>query len=159
MFRSAGAMVGTRQESTRRTEMMALLQVIGRDTVPEFGAAMLVLHRGDTLGAVEGLQDAASRLRNDAGRAEVLSFAGRLSYEVGDFESSEGLLELSVQIAPDGPTASLSHFLLARTFLDTGRREEGIVRLENVIITHPNSAVVPRARRLLDQVRLAIPRS
>jgi tetratricopeptide (TPR) repeat protein len=159
MFRAAGPLVGTREESTRRTGMMALLQVIGRDTVPEFGVAMLALHRGDTAVAVEGLQEAAAQLRNDGGRAEILSFAGRLSYEARDFESSQGLLELSVQIAPNGPTAPLSNFTLARTFLDTGRREEGIEQLENVIINSPNSAVVPRARRLLDQVRRAIPPS
>ena len=158
-FMAAGPRVGTREESTRRTEMMALLQVMARDTVPDFGAAMLELHRADTLAAVEKLQVAASMLRIDAGRAELLSYAGRLSYEIEDFENSERLLELSVRIAPDGPTAPLSHFIVARTFLETGRLEDGIQRLENMIIAHPNSAVVPRARRLLDQLRRVIPRS
>jgi hypothetical protein len=48
---------------------------------------------------------------------------------------------------------------LARTYLATGRREDGIAALENVIIDYPNSAVVPRARRLLDREMGAIPQS
>ncbi len=159
MFRAAGPLVGTRQESTRRTEMLALLQVVGTDTVPEIGSAMMALHSGDTTTAVGELQSTASRLRLDGGRAEVLSFAGRLAYESGDFENSERLLRLSVDIAPEGPTAPLSSFTLARAMLDSGRQDEGIERLEDVIIRHPNSAVVPRARRLLDQIRRAIPQS
>jgi hypothetical protein len=46
---------------------------------------------------------------------------------------------------------------LASIYADAGRNDEARNRLEHLILTFPDSAVLPEARRLLDRVRGAIP--
>jgi hypothetical protein len=44
-------------------------------------------------------------------------------------------------------------------YWDTGRPEEAAQQLEHLILGYPESAVVPQARRLLEQARGQVPRS
>jgi len=43
--------------------------------------------------------------------------------------------------------------------LDRQRLEDAIAQLEHLILTYPESALVPQARRTLDQARGAVPRT
>jgi hypothetical protein len=54
------------------------------------------------------------------------------------------------------PAASLE---LARLLLALGRKSESQETLEQLILDHPQSAVTPQARRLLDEIRGAVPRT
>ncbi|MFQ5551885.1 MAG: tol-pal system YbgF family protein, partial [Gemmatimonadales bacterium] len=158
-FREAGPMAGTRAEATLRTETMALIQLVRPDTVPALGEALLALHRGDSVAAVSRLESVALALPPDGGRAEVLSLAGTVAFELGDYGVSERLLLDALAAMPNSAFAPLSAYALAQTYVVTGRRDAAIERLESVILDYPASAVVPRARRLLDQVRGMVPRS
>jgi hypothetical protein len=48
---------------------------------------------------------------------------------------------------------------LARLMLAAARRSEAQGMLEHLILTYPASAVVPEARRVLDEVKGAVPPS
>lgn len=158
-FRIAGPYAGTRQDATKRTEMMALLQRVEPDSVAELGGALLDLARGDTARAVDRLVATAEGLPPRGGRADLLLLAGRLVFESGDFEEAVPLLMRAKEADPEGPAAPAAEFQLARSRLKLGDRDAAIGRLENLILSYPESAVVPQARRLLDQVRGMIPRS
>jgi hypothetical protein len=47
----------------------------------------------------------------------------------------------------------------SRLLIRTGRALEAIPHLENLILTYPNSAFVPEARRVLERARGVIPKS
>jgi hypothetical protein len=46
---------------------------------------------------------------------------------------------------------------LARVREQTGQADVAIQQLEHLILTHPQSAVVPQARRLMDRLRGVVP--
>ena len=56
-----------------------------------------------------------------------------------------------------GPSAPTAEYSLGVVLADSGREDAAAERLEHMILTHPGSALVPEARRLLDRVRGAIP--
>lgn len=78
---------------------------------------------------------------------------------IADHRRTEALLLGALAADSSGPAAPAAEFRLARVYALTGRRTEAALRLERLILAHPESAVVPQARRLLDQVRGAIPQS
>jgi hypothetical protein len=56
--------------------------------------------------------------------------------------------------ASDGAQADLEW---ARLLTKRGASREAVERLEHLILTYPQSALVPQARRELDVIRRAIP--
>ena len=56
-------------------------------------------------------------------------------------------------------TAPAAFLELARLLLAVGRKAESQATLEQLILDHPQSAVTPQARRLLDELRGAVPRT
>jgi hypothetical protein len=48
---------------------------------------------------------------------------------------------------------------LAEVAWRQGRSTDAIAHLEHLILTYPESAIIPQARRLLDRVRGAVPSS
>jgi TolA-binding protein len=138
--------------------LLALLQPIKADTLPALGAALLRLEQGDTTGAVTGLQDVADGLPAAQGGAEVRLLAGRLSHARGDSALAERLYkEAASREAP--ATAPAAELALAELMLESQRTDEAVAQLEHLILTYPESALVPQARRTLDQARGAVPRT
>lgn len=159
LFRSAGPRARSREASTRRTEIVALLQRIAGDSAAELGTAIHLLVTGDSAQAITALELAAETLPGDGGGADVVALAGRVAVEMGDYLRAETILLRAISRDPDGPSAATAQLGLARVYLGTGRREEATRWLENVILNYPLSAVVPSARRLLDQITEAIPQT
>lgn len=157
-FKQAGPYAGERAEATRRTTLLALLQPIEADTLAPLGAALLKLEQGDTAKAVAELEAVAGGLPSARGGAEVRLLAARLSRTSGNAELAERLYrEAASKEAPaSAPAAELG---LAELLLDTGRTREAVAQLEHLILTYPESALVPQARRTLDQARGAVPRT
>ncbi|HXI21953.1 MAG TPA: tetratricopeptide repeat protein, partial [Gemmatimonadales bacterium] len=61
-------------------------------------------------------------------------------------------------VVKDAPaTAAAALLELGRLYLRQGRRDEAKVALEQMIIDYPSSALIPQARRLLDQARGGVP--
>jgi hypothetical protein len=158
-FRAAGPYTQSRDEATRRSGILVMLERIQGGRFPELGASLLAIERGDSARGVEGLREAALLLPPGGGRAEVLVLAGDVAAAVGDTALSENLLLEAMSVEPDGPVAPAAELALASLYASTGRNEEAARRLEHLVLTFPESAVVPQARRLLDRVRGAIPRS
>lgn len=157
-FKQAGPYAGDRADATRRTTLLALLQPIRQDSLPALGAALLALERGDTAQAVDGLDAVADDLPAAQGGAEVRLLAGRLSEARGDAERAGRLYRAAA--SKDAPaTAPAAELALAELLLLTRRSEEAVTLLEHLILTYPESALVPQARRRLDQARGAVPRT
>jgi tetratricopeptide (TPR) repeat protein len=157
-FKQAGPYAGDRADATHRTMLLALLQPIEADTLPALGAALLELEQGDTVGAVTGLDSLAGDLPAARGGAEVRLLAGRLSQARGDPDLAERLYRAAA--AKEAPaTAPAAELALAELLLERHRSEEAVALLEHLILSYPESALVPQARRTLDQARGAVPRT
>lgn len=157
-LRAAGPFAGTRDAATARAALLALLQPIERDSLPALGAAFLRLEQGDTAAAVKEFESVAADLPAAAGGAELQLLAGRLAAAQGHHADAERLLRMAagVRSASTAPAAGLE---LGRLLLSLGRHGDAVATLEELILTWPRSALVPQARRLLDEARGAIPRT
>jgi len=158
LWRAAGPFAGTREEATDRSVILGLIQPIEADTVAALGAAFLTLDRGDTLAAAAAFRQAAQGLPPDGGRAEITLFAGQLFAAAGRKEAAETAFHDAVLKQAPGPSAA-AMLELGRLLLAEERREEATHALEQMILDYPTSALLPQARRLLDQARGAIPRT
>lgn len=157
-FKAAGPYAGDRAEATHRTAWLALLQPLERDSLPELGRALLLLEQGDTTQATSALERVAGELPPRQGGAELYLLAGRLSAASGRPADAERLLRAAaVREAPS--TAPAAELALAELLISARRGEEAVEILEHLILTYPQSALVPQARRKLDEARGAVPRT
>jgi hypothetical protein len=138
--------------------MLALIQRIEDRQLPALGRAFLALARADSAGAVERLERVAQELPPAAGRADLLAYAGQLAAELSDARAG-GLLSAAIAADSLGPAAPAATLALAELAWRQGRAAEATARLEHLILTYPESALIPQARRLLDRVRGAVPNS
>ncbi len=158
LWRQAGPFAGTRMEATERAVILALLQPIGPDTLVPLGRAFQQLDRGDSAAAAATLVEAARTLPADGGRAELLLFGGRVYAGVARGAEAEAALQAAV--LPDAPaTAAAALLELARLYVGQDYREKAVAVLERMILEYPGSALIPQARRLLDQTRNAVPQT
>jgi tetratricopeptide (TPR) repeat protein len=157
-FKAAGPFAGEREEATERTALLAMLQPIEADTVVPLGQALLALARGDTARAVAGLDKVGKDLPPDKGGAEIYLLAGRLAAAVGKPADAERMFKAAaVQTAPG--TAPAAELALSELLLDQRRPAEAVAQLEHLILTYPSSALVPQARRRLDEARGGVPQT
>ncbi len=159
LFRAAGPYASSRDEATRRTAMLALIQQINAGSVPALGRALLSLANGDSAAAIDGLSETAADLPGYGGRAAVLTLAGELAVVGGDYEQAESLLLAALAADSTGPAAPAAEFAIAVVLSRTDRVDQATERLEHLILSYTDSAVVPEARRLLDQLTGAVPKS
>lgn len=158
MFKAAGPYAGDRVEATHRTTLLALLQPLERDSLPELGRALMQLDQGDTVQATAGLERVAADLPASHGGAELHLLAGRLAAATGKPEEAERLLRAAaVKEAPS--TAPAAELALAELLLSGRRGAEAVEILEHLILTYPQSALAPQARRKLDEARGAVPKT
>ena len=157
-FKAAGPFAGERDEATERTALLAMLQPIEADTLLPLGQALLALARGDTTRAVAGLDQVGDELPPDKGGAEVHLMAGRLAAATGKAADAERMFKAAA--VPTAPgTAPAAELALAELLLDQRRPAEAVAQLEHLILTYPSSALVPQARRRLDEARGAVPQT
>lgn len=157
-FKAAGPYTGDRQEDTHRTALLALLQPIESDSSPALGHALLLLEQGDTAASAVALEQLAQDLPLQRGGAELSLLAGRLYAATDKPAEAERLFRAAaVRAAP--ATAPAAELALAELLVSTGRPGEAITVLEHMILTYPQSALVPQARRKLDEARGAIPKT
>jgi tetratricopeptide (TPR) repeat protein len=159
LFRAAGPFALSREEATRRTSMIALMQRVRSDSVPDLGEALLWLAQGDTARSVAGLSEAARNLPVDGGQADLLALAGDLARAAHDYGRAERLLLEALVADSLGPAAPVAEYALAVVLEETDRTDLAVDRLEHLILSHAASAVVPEARRMLNRLQGAIPQS
>lgn len=156
LFRAAGPYAGSREEAANRTALLALVQPIAADTLPALGAALLALERGDSARGAEALEQVGDALPTDQGGAGVMLLAASVRGSLGDSTDAEALLRKAAasELPATAPAAELE---LARLLLAQRRSTEAVTLLEHLILTWPESATVPEARRALDEAKGAVP--
>lgn len=124
--------------------------------MPVLGGAFQLLARGDTLAAARAFEAASGQAPLNHGGAEMLERSGELYRAVGNSAEAERLLRAAIH--PAAPAASAAALLeLGRLFAAAGQREAAVHELERLVLEYPASALVPQARRLLDELRNAVP--
>ncbi|NUP56180.1 MAG: tetratricopeptide repeat protein, partial [Gemmatimonadaceae bacterium] len=113
--------------------------------------------RGDTVTAATRFVDAAERPPEAA--PALVSAAARLRLARGDEAAAVGLWERVVAQYADSPEAAESELEWARALRRRGDAAGAVAHLEHLILTAPQSALLPQARRELDLARGAVPRS
>jgi hypothetical protein len=158
LFKAAGPYAGDRAQATSRTALLALLQPLEQDSLRELGMALLQLEQADTVQAISGLEQVAAELPPRRGQAELRLLAGRLSAAGGKNVEAERLFRAAaMKEAPT--TAPAAELALAELLISTRRPGEAVEVLEHLILAYPESALVPQARRKLDEARGAVPRT
>ena len=160
-FRTAGPYATDRAAATERTAMMAMLQRIQDETSPELGAALLTLARGDSIAAIAALRRAAARFPEQGGRLEVLLLAAQVAAQKGGDQelTAIALFDEIVRIGGEGAAPAAAELDWARLLVREGQNAAAIPHLEHLILTYPNSAFVPEARRVLERAKGSIPKS
>lgn len=136
-------------------EALALLQRTTTDRAPAVGRAYLALARGDTAAAAAAFDSAAADVPDAA--SLLLVHAARLYAARGDLRHAVPLwARVSEQMSgtPEAPEAELAW---ARALRGSGDTAGAVARLEHLILAHPESALVPQARRELELARRAVP--
>jgi tetratricopeptide (TPR) repeat protein len=158
LLTQSGPFAGSREEATARATMLALLQAVQADSLPALGAALAELERGDTSSAVLAIEGVAATLPADGGGAELRLYAGNAARAAGRTDDAERLFRGAREPAA-GVSAPAAALALGRLLLETDRAAAAVEVLEQLILAYPESALVPQARRTLDQARGAVPRT
>lgn len=146
-----------RPEVESSAEGLAALALLARtraDTAPEAGEAFLALARGDTTAAAQGFQKAASELGDAA--PLLLATAARLYAAKHNEPEAIVLWSSIVQKSSDAPEAPEAELEWARALRRGKQTQAAVEHLEHLILTYPQSALLPQARRELDLARQSI---
>jgi tetratricopeptide (TPR) repeat protein len=125
------------------------------DSSAVLGQAFLKLARGDTAGAATAMVESADRLPDVA--SLLLYTAGQLRAAQKNEAQAMPLWQRVVEqyaMSAEAPSAELEW---ARALQRRGDTANATQRLEHLILTYPQSALVPQARRDLEQMKQAIP--
>lgn len=151
----AGPYDDDREDAVERVRLLALIQAVGQDTLPQLGQSLVLLAKGDTSNAVSGLVRLAPDLE-PTGTAAVRFYAAELALAVRDTAQAMRLFEQADdERAP--ASAPAARFQRAQILAARGDIEAAHRLLEQIILNYPDSAVVPAARRFRDALRGAVP--
>ncbi|HEY2065053.1 MAG TPA: hypothetical protein VGG84_03780 [Gemmatimonadaceae bacterium] len=141
-------------------ELALALGIVARtrgDSAQRLGSAFLTLARGDTAAAADRFVDAAEE-HPEAASAIVLA-AARLHAAHGDADAAIALWRRLVGSYPDQPEAAEAELEWARTLRRRGDNAAATAHLEHLILSAPQSALLPQARRELELARGTVPPS
>jgi tetratricopeptide (TPR) repeat protein len=134
---------------------LALVARIQSDSAPDLGRAFLSLARGDTARAATTLAQSAEQIPDAA--SLLLYTAAQWRHATHDDVQALPLWKRVVEQYASSAEAPAAELEWARVLRRTGNATEATQRLEHLILTYPQSALVPQARRDLDLVRNNIP--
>ena len=136
-----------------RTAARAVLARTRADSAPELGAALLAAARGDASSAAAALERAAGALPDVA--APLLAAAADVAARAGDRAHAVALWTRVLASGSDAPEAPGAELAWARALLAAGDRAGARTHFEHLVVTYPDSALVPIARRELDRLGTA----
>ncbi len=140
--------------ATQRAELVDALGLLARTRVafsPALGEALLTLARRDSVGASAKLELLAESF-TDAAPA-LLGLAARLARA----RRSIALWDRIVRDWPKSPEAAEALLAWARVLIATGDKAGAVQRLETLLVDYPESALLPQARRELQQLTGQLP--
>ena len=154
----AAARKTLRARGRTTSELVTALALLARtkaEKSAEAGNAFLSLARGDTARAAVEFEEAANALED--ARTLLIAVAARLYGAMRDDARAMTLWSEMATRSVDAPEAPEANLEWARALRRAGRHIDAVARLEHLILTYPNSALVPQARRELELARGAIP--
>jgi tetratricopeptide (TPR) repeat protein len=146
---------GTREQSADMALVLGIVSRVRGDSAPQLGAAFLALARGDSAGAAQRFVDAAER-HVEAGSALLLA-AARIQSARGEADRAVALWQRIVSRHADAPESAEAELEWARLLRKRGDTAAAIEHLEHLILSAPQSALLPQARRELELARGAVP--
>lgn len=151
LARARSGMRHPTQTTAEIVTAMALLSRTKADTSRTAGAAFLALARGDSAQAAARFEHAADELPDAA--PLLLALAARVQSARRQDGAAIALWQRILAQYASAPEAAESDLEWARTLRRKGDVAGAIDHLEHLILTYPQSALVPQARRELDAVR------
>lgn len=139
-------------------ELAVALGVVSRtrgDSAPVLGGAFLSLARGDSAAAAARFVAAAAEHPEAA--PAILLVAARLTAGRGDENDALAIWQRIVGSYGESPEAVESELEWARLLRRRGDPAGAVAHLEHLILSAPDSALLPQARRELDQARGTVP--
>jgi thioredoxin-like negative regulator of GroEL len=130
------------------------------DANPQDAAALLGL--GRHLYEQEYFDEAQALLRraveHDAesgvgARREARMLLAILAHVTRDFGEAERLVKEALSLGPDPDEQPRLLFVLGRTYVSSGRREEGVATFEVIVQKYPQSPVAQKAKETLTSLR------
>ena len=144
------------EPTPERVAALALLARTKASRSAEVGKAFLALARGDSTTAAASLEAAAKEL--DDAEPLLLALAARVHAGRGAAERAASLWEMVATRHGGSPEAAEADLEWARSLRRSGREADAVARLEHMILTYPESALVPQARYELEMARGRLPR-
>ena len=141
-------------------ELAVALGVVARtrgDTAPALGDAFLMLARGDS--ATAAVRFVAAADAHPEAASAILLVAARIDAARGDEAGSLALWQRIVRSYGDSPEAAESELEWARLLRRRGDTAAAITHLEHLILSAPQSALLPQARRELELAKGTVPSS
>ena len=154
-LRTARTMLRAGATSADAVMAMALLTRTRVEQAPLVGRAFLELARADTIAAAAAFEGAAASVPDAA--SLMVSIAARLRAARGEGSAAVALWQRIAERYPESPEAAEANLDWARALRTAGDVRGAVQRLEHLIITYPQSALIPQARRELDIARRSIP--
>lgn len=151
-----GARRGLRTAEAQTPEVVTALAFISRarqPRAPGIGAAFLALARGDSSQASRAFEQAAVSVPDAA--SFLIGLAARVASAQGDERRAVSLWTQLVERHSRSPEAPEADLEWARSLQRHGDYAGATARYEHLILTWPDSALVPQAREALDRLRLA----
>jgi tetratricopeptide (TPR) repeat protein len=139
-------------------DMALVLGIVSRvrgDAAPQLGAAFLALARGDSSASAQRFVEAADHHPEAA--AMLLLTGARVRAARNDTKGAIAVWQQIVEKHPTAPEAAEAELEWARTLRRLGDTAGAIAHLEHLILSAPQSALLPQARRELDLVRGTVP--
>lgn len=134
---------------------LAMVARVTQDSSASLGHAFLTLARGDTVAAGTAMVESADRMPEVA--SLLLYLAGQLRASQRNDTQAIPLWQRVVEQYAASAEAPAAELEWARALRRRGDDPAAARRLEHLILTYPQSALVPQARRDLELVKNAIP--
>lgn len=144
-------------QATEVIAMVGALARVGPEAKVLLADISVAAHRGDFAAALDGLDRKIEQMgRPD--RPHLLAHAAVLAADSSDEPAAAYYRERLVEEFPEAPEAPQAALALALYKADMqNERRAAVELLEGLILRHPNSAVVPTARRELRRIRGGAP--
>ena len=145
----------SQDQSADMALVMGIVSRVRGDMAPQLGAAFLALARGDSTTAAQKFVDAATQ--NPEAASALLLASSRIHASRGDAPGAIALWNRIVSEQGDAPEAAEAELEWARALRRSGDTQGAASHLEHLILSAPQSALLPQARRELELLRGAVP--
>jgi tetratricopeptide (TPR) repeat protein len=145
----------SQDQSADMALVMGIVSRVRGDNAPQLGAAFLALARGDSAAAAQKFVEAAAQ--NPEAASALLIASSRIHAARGDATGAIALWRRIVTEQGDAPEAAEAELEWARALRRSGDTQGATAHLEHLILSAPQSALLPQARRELELLRGSTP--